>query len=134
MKNINITRPVASVCPSATSPKTVPHPTVLQSYSHVSTLFGDRLSKSENYVIVHFVFQYENEYLLKKRGTSWLAIIKSLSVAVFERSMLATHGLPGKLDYANMGSQAKPILGPVKVELILGKITTSVLFIYISSM
>lgn len=126
MKNINITRPVASVCPSATSPKTVPHPTVLQSYSHVSTLFGDRLSKSENYVIVHFVFQYENEYLLKKRGTSWLAIIKSLSVAVFERSML--------LDYANMGSQAKPILGPVKVELILGKITTSVLFIYISSM
>ncbi|KAL1268470.1 hypothetical protein QQF64_033833, partial [Cirrhinus molitorella] len=53
-------------------------------------------------------------------GTSWSAMIKDLAVAVFGRSMLATHSLSGKIGNANKESQAKPPLDPTKVELIIG--------------
>ncbi|XP_058629596.1 uncharacterized protein LOC131539216 [Onychostoma macrolepis] len=52
-------------------------------------------------------------------GTSWSAMIKDLAVAVFGRSMLATHSLSGKIGNANKESQAKPPLDPTKVELII---------------
>lgn len=53
-------------------------------------------------------------------GTSWSAMIKDLAVAVFGRSMLATHSLSGKTGNANKESQPKPPLDPKKVALIIG--------------
>ncbi|KAF4102051.1 hypothetical protein G5714_016851 [Onychostoma macrolepis] len=56
-------------------------------------------------------------------GTSWSAMIKDLAVAVFGRSMLATHSLSGKIGNANKESQAKPPLDPTKVELIIDTVS-----------
>lgn len=52
-------------------------------------------------------------------GTSGSAMIKDLAVAVFGRSMLATHSLSGKIVNANKESQAKPPLDPTKLDLII---------------